>query len=331
MSASTHPLAPEERRVRRAHLAVTLVLLAACAVVYLGGVLLTIGDLPRRLAVSFGADGRADGLMSTPLALLVFGVVALGVPALLLTMAVTGQWWRGSSARVTSAFVSGLACGLVALFVHLLWSQQGLVDPLQARLLPMAAVWSIAVALAVGLLVAAVLPRPLPQPGPVVAEPIDLAPSDRVSWFGRAVTSRAVGTVLAGVVLLVLVLMLALQEWWLLIVLGLLLLVLPAVSVFQVTVDRSGLAWRSALGWPRGRVAIGDVVGATVVQVRPGDYGGYGFRSVPGATGLITRPGEALSVIHRRGAAPAERRLVITVDDALTAASVLEELRRRTG
>ena len=103
------------------------------------------------------------------------------------------------------------------------------------------------------------------------------------------------------------------------------LLLFPAATVFRVTVDRTGLTWRSALGVPRGHVPLAGVTGVSVVDVRPGDFGGYGIRSVPGATGLITRSGPALQV--QRGT----RRLVVTVDDPMGAASVLEGLRLRSG
>ena len=141
-----------------------------------------------------------------------------------------------------------------------------------------------------------------------------------------AVASRTVGMVLAVGVLVVVVAVVATQQWGLLLVLAAMLLAVPAASIFRVSVDRSGLRWSSALGWPRGRIALEDVVETAVVQVRPGDFGGFGLRSAPGATGLITRSGEALSVTH----GPSRRRLVVTVDDALTAASVLEGLRRRS-
>lgn len=322
-----HHLSPEEARVRRAHLRVTIGLVLAAAVVYLGAVLLARPDLPDGLAVHFGLDGRADQVMSTPLALTVFGAVGIGLPLLLLAISVAGQWWRGATARMTSAFVGGLTAGMVALFVHLIWSQRGLADPLSARLLPGAALWGFGTALAVGLLVAALLPRPLPQPEPLRPEPVELAPTERVGWFGRAVTSRVVGFVLALGVVMVIGTALAVQEWWLLLLAALSLLLIPMASIYRAQVDARGLTWASALGWPRGRIALEDIVEVAVVQVRPGDFGGYGYRTAPGVTGLITRAGEALSLTHRR--AGKERRLVITVDDAATAASVLEGLRRR--
>jgi hypothetical protein len=60
-----------------------------------------------------------------------------------------------------------------------------------------------------------------------------------------------------------------------------------------------------------------------VVSVAPlGDYGGLGLRHRRGVTAVATRGGEALEVTRADG-----RRLVLTVDDAATAAGVLQALR----
>lgn len=320
---ATETLTPQERRVRRAHLGVTAAVLVVCAATYLAAVLLLAGDLPERIAVHFGIDGVSDGWLGRGVALVSFGVFAVGLPALLLVVFAAGQWWRGASARFTSALVAGLAAGLTSLFVHLLWSQRGLADTTDLRIGVWTMLWPLAAALGVGLLTAAVLPPALPQPEPVTVEPIEIAPSDRVSWFGQVRSSQVMVWALLGGVLAVVVATLLSGIWWLWFVVVLLLLLFPATTTFRVTVDRSGLAWRSALGVPRGRVRLAEVTGVSIVDVRPGDFGGYGVRSVPGATGIITRSGPALQV--QRG----DRRLVITVDDPAGAAGVLEGLRLR--
>ena len=322
-STQTPSLTPQEQRVRRAHLGVTAAVLAVCAAVYVAVVALVAGDLPARIAVHFGVDGASDGWLGRSVALVSFGVFAIGLPALLLVVFAAGQWWRGASARLTSALVTGLAAGLVALFGYLLWSQRGLADTTDLRLGAWALLWPLAAALGVGLLTAAVLPPALPQPDPVSVEPMEITASDRVSWFGTVRSSQVMIWALLGGVLAVVVATLLSGIWWLWAVVLLMLLLFPATTTFRVTVDRSGLTWRSALGVPRGRVPLEEVTGVSIVEVRPGDFGGYGVRSVPGATGVITRSGPALQVV--RG----ERRFVVTVDDPVAGASVLEGLRRR--
>lgn len=318
----TTPLTPEEQHVRRAHLTVCLTLLAVLAAAYLTLATLVADGLPHRVPVHFGLDGAADGWLDRWVALVAFGLLALGVPTLLLAVFALGQWWRGSSARFTSAVVCAVAVGLVTLFAALLWTVAEATT--EVRMSAWLLLGPLALAVVTGLLVAALLPPALPQPEPVVAEPLEIAPSDRVSWFGRADSPQPLILALLGAVLIVVVAVLATGVWWLWLIVLLLLLLFPATTVFRVTVDKEGLTWRSALGVPRGRVALADITEVSVVQVRAGDYGGYGVRSVPGTTAVITRHGPALRVARESG-----RTFVITVDDPMAAAGVLEGLRRR--
>jgi hypothetical protein len=69
------------------------------------------------------------------------------------------------------------------------------------------------------------------------------------------------------------------------------------------------------------------VVDAGVAQVNGfAEFGGWGIRQRPGALGIILRNGESLQVTRRNG-----RRLVITVDDAETAAALLMAFAKRAG
>ena len=109
---------------------------------------------------------------------------------------------------------------------------------------------------------------------------------------------------------------------------GLLLAVLIAgFGMFRVRVDSSGLLVRSFLGVPWFRVAAADITGARVIRVAPvGDFGGWGLRGGAGGQfGVIVRGGEALEV-DRAGRAP----FVVTVDDAATAAALLQTVAART-
>ena len=105
----TTPLTPEEQHVRRAHLTVCLTLLALLAAAYLTTATLVADRLPQRVPVHFGVDGVADGWLDRWVALVAFGLLSLGLPLLLLVVFAVGQWWRGSSARFTSALVCAVA------------------------------------------------------------------------------------------------------------------------------------------------------------------------------------------------------------------------------
>ena len=87
----------------------------------------------------------------------------------------------------------------------------------------------------------------------------------------------------------------------------------------RVTADRRGLTVLvGLLGLPRVRIAAEDIVSATAADVSPASFGGWGYRFVPGGSGVILRSGPALIVTRRSG-----RRFTVSVDDAETAAGVL--------
>ena len=103
------------------------------------------------------------------------------------------------------------------------------------------------------------------------------------------------------------------------------LVALVTTTQFVVSAGPRGFVVRSSLGWPRLRVPVGDIATAGVVQVDPlADFGGWGIRWVigpggKGRWGVVTRPGPSLEVVRHDG-----RSVVVTVDDAGTAAAVLE-------
>ena len=145
---------------------------------------------------------------------------------------------------------------------------------------------------------------------------------DLPAWFISLIAAVAAALITLGVVLL---LTSGWHVWPIFLSPTVLLLVLLVTGQFVVTAGPRGVVARSALGWPRFRVPAADIARAGVVQIDPmTDFGGWGIRWVIGPTrtgrwGIVTRRGTALEVVRRDG-----RSIVITVDDAGTAAAVLE-------
>jgi hypothetical protein len=90
-----------------------------------------------------------------------------------------------------------------------------------------------------------------------------------------------------------------------------------------IRVDGTGLTIRSAIGWPRIRVPLNEVLRADVTQVRPlRDYGGWGLRvGRGGRIGVVLRSGDAL-LVQRTGG----RSIAVSLDGAYTAAGLLNAL-----
>ncbi|MGA5356075.1 hypothetical protein [Streptomyces purpurascens] len=90
-----------------------------------------------------------------------------------------------------------------------------------------------------------------------------------------------------------------------------------------VTVGRQGLTVTPGrLPWPRIRVPLEAMACASHREVDAlGDFGGWGYRIRPGASGVILRSGSTLFVRRAGG-----WDFAVTVDDAATAAALLNTL-----
>ncbi len=283
-------------------------------------VLVAMGDrLPSPLASHFGPTGAADGFtgrgallgLSVGLAVLmalVFALVARQFGGTAISRWDTGRFFM-AVAWAAAGGIGVTQYGSVA-------ANLGLADAAGATLpgwlLP-AGLGAAVAGGAIGWLVAG--RTPVTDPVPAAATP--LGETEQVSW------SRTVGSVwitVGGVAVFGGGLALGPLVSWgaaaVPLLVGVLLLLFARA---HVTVDRRGLTVAlGVLGWPRVHVQAGDIVAVSVADVSPMQFGGWGYRIVPGGSGIVVRSGPALIVTRRSG-----RRFTVTVDDAQTAAGVL--------
>jgi hypothetical protein len=292
-------------------------------------------ELPETVATHWGFNGEPDSFGPTWAMPLLLGVLGILIPALFGGILARTVRPEGPTATQKVLAVASLFVGTILSIIvtSSLAIQRGLpVGSSSPTILP---VLGIAVGLA--LLLAAggwfFMPRAVSGAStPVPATPpVSVAPGELVVWVGHARFSTWVVILLCGVfavVSAVVVFVIALRGAWPLaivpIVLGLSLL---GTANWRVRVDADGLTVRPTLGWPQYRVALSDVASANTTNVVPlGEFGGYGIRWGLGRRlGVITRGGQALEVQRRDG-----RAVVVTVDDAATAAGLLTALAART-
>jgi len=112
-----------------------------------------------------------------------------------------------------------------------------------------------------------------------------------------------------------------------LVVPALLVVVCATTMLWKVRVSADGLTVRSAVGFPRFSYPLADITSANATTVSPlGEFGGWGLRfGGAGRLGIIVQSGAALEVARKNG-----RGLVVTIDDAQTAAAVLNGLLERS-
>ncbi|GHE97338.1 hypothetical protein GCM10018785_72330 [Streptomyces longispororuber] len=322
MAAAPAPRGAPPGVRRGAVTAVTAVPFAVATVAYAGVFMAHRDRLPGRFATHFSGDGTADGFMSRTAAL--WSATGLLVGLGLLFTALTVAARDKSGVRLTAAVGVGTAVTLGYLSVLTVLANADAPDAAAAEL----PLHQVAVPLLLGVATGASAwwligagPRPAPAPP---APSLRLAEGEAAAW-SRTVVSLPMLLVAAAVVLGGLCAV-AFASWGTglpLLAVGLLCVAFAGV---RVTVDRRGLTVASTvLPRPRLTVPLDAVTGAESVQVDAmGDFGGWGYRIRPNRRGIVLRSGEALSVRTTGG-----RAYVVTVDDATTAAALLNGLVER--
>jgi hypothetical protein len=282
--------------------------------------LLVWSRLPDPIAIHWGLDGRPDG--SAPL---VVDVVLMGVLTALISFLPLVAVLRGD--RRTARTMLALSFSMGALFVLLRWRTIALnLDVL---------VWTEAGSLSlldVALLLVVVTPVALlgwslggrhpdpPRPQHAVLARA-LPPDGHLIWVGHQAWSvaRVLGPALVatgGAVTAIRVVAEALVVGGTLVLVGGLLWWFTSIAV---AVGPAGLKVRfGPFGWPAIRVALADIERIEVEHVEPLAYGGWGYRVMPGVRAVVIRRGIGLRVGRKQ-----RPDLVVTVDDAATAAGVL--------
>ena len=294
--------------------------------------MLSWNDLPDPIAVHWGPNGSPDGYGSLPVIAAVFGLSVL-LFASLVTLSVARL---RASTRPTAhpRFLVGMSVWFAVLLTGVLVGsvalQRGLEDAAASpSVLPVLGA-AFAAATVLGLVAGFLAPRPRALDAAVPDEPsLSLAPEERAVFTRSIAPSRValVSFTLGTAVLIAAAVLVAVAgQPALFVVIGIvaLVLVLAFASLnWRLRIARDGLLLRAAGGFPRFSVPIEEIVSASVIDVQAmNEFGGWGIRfGTGGRTGIILRSGEALEVARRSG-----RSLVITVDDAVTAAGLVNGL-----
>ena len=92
----------------------------------------------------------------------------------------------------------------------------------------------------------------------------------------------------------------------------------------EVKVDKAGLSVRLGGALTARRIGLDRISSARAIDLEPKEWGGWGYRMIPGGTAVVLRRGDGIEVSLEGG-----RKFAVTVDDAATGAALLNGLVRR--
>jgi hypothetical protein len=296
-----------------------------------------VGSVPDPVAMHWGFGGQPDGAAPPESFPVLFVIIGLSLTAILGGVVVFVA--HRSVMTWMMKFISVLSPGIVVFisvtFTASLGSQRGLRSWHDApSIFP-----ALLIGLGAGILIAVaawfVLPPAIKgwtSASVAPAKPLALREGERATWHHNAASPASfvwLWLVISAAVVAVTIVGIVSSggRLWVLAILPILIMVLAiATFAWTIRVDARGLLARSTLGLPRISIPLSDIVSAEVVQVNPfQEFGGWGIRwGFNHDLGIVLRSGEGLRVNRRKG-----RSLVITVDDASTAASLIAGLVQR--
>jgi hypothetical protein len=290
--------------------------------------------LPSSVAVHWNGAGVPDGFGSPYTFPILIAVICLPLDAIFGSIAVL-------SAHRAPVTVMTKILSIVGLFISVLLAvalggatilQHGAGSQAHVPLASLPIGFGAAAVLSVGAWF--LLPKAVkvPRGGGTPVAPVALGVDERASWI-RAATAPARLTwgvvgfmVLMTAIVLFSVLTRGSALWWIAFLPVVIFLLTLSNFAWTIRVDGRGVRMRSALGVPTINVPLADIESADVIDVQAlAQYGGFGVRwGLNGRFGVILRSGEALEVLRHNG-----RSVVVTVDDATSAAALINGLVKR--
>lgn len=318
-----------------ARIALGLALPAVIAAAAIIPWLVTRDDLPARVATHYNGSGTPDDSMTVVNFGVFTGLLSASGIAMLLGVGLMSRRIERPLA-VIGGFLGGFLGGLGAgIFGGELVTQQGNATWQDADSPWTVLLWTLLLAGALGAL-AARLAWQLPAKPSRVGEPatpeiLDLGPGEHAVWVSSLRSNLMLGLgvalFVAGIVFAVLVP--GVPRWLAFVGFALPGLAVTQLGTIRVRTDHRGMTVRYGLiPWPRTDLAIEDIDRATVIDVRPAEWGGWGYRgtlALMRQAAVVLRAGPGIRVDLKN-----DKVFVVTVDDPGQGAALLNtEVSRR--
>lgn len=274
--------------------------------------------VPDPMATHFDAAGNPDGFSSpaTNIALIT-GMNTVVIIAI--AIALRFRFLTGINGRILTGSAAFTIVLLSVILLELFKSQSTLTDAADAHFPMSIMVMAFGFATVVGSSMALV-PPPAPQKKPAnIAEPSHaVAEPEEYEW-------RSVETLHPGIQLIFAITLIAmvgialLTPGWISIGAGIIVAVMIlATWGWRLRIDPQGFHYSGFLGFPRAVIPHAAIASVESKDLRPGEWGGWGWRLSGAGTGLITRAGSGLRITRTNG-----RILEVSIQDAATSANLL--------
>ena len=286
-------------------------------------------SLPAELASHWSGARPADDAMSVG-ALLALNLGMTGVPAV---AGVAISVWPGMSARARRGayFFLGVFGGMgTATWLISAGLTMLVGDPYEVVL----GAWVIVsfVAAGYGIIPFLIAPRPRLE-AKDVEKRIDFAPSAIGAW-SQTITGNmflwvAIGLIILGFVIYgpAVVAGRASDQMVGIVVMAVAIVLVASFVRLRVTADWRGLRVVSAsFRIPLKRIRLDAIAVVEAAELRPAEWGGWGYRIMPGRSAVILRKGPGLIVTTK-----SEKQFAISLDDPETPAALLATLRDDNG
>lgn len=307
----------------RRFLAIATFFLPVAAV--LGSYSLWKNELPAELSSHWSITGQVDGVMAVSQFLTVTLVMTIGGA---LAGIIAGAWpGLRAATRRNIFFLAGFIAGLGALT----WLvSAALTTRAETPYAVVIGAWSVLglAAIGYGLIPFSLAPRPHPVTHDV-SERIDLAPGEGSAW-SRTIAATMFLWVAAAMVPVGIALYAVTaatgdlaDSAFGLIVVAVVIALLVSFSRFTVTVDWRGLrVVSSLLRLPIKRIPLSAIDTVETAELKPLEWGGWGYRASASGTALILRKGPGLILTTTNG-----KRFALTLDNPEVPAALLATLR----
>ena len=285
-------------------------------------------NVPDPMAIHWSGDGTANGFSSPASAILLLTGLSLGT--LLVFAALTRSGFSTPRAARTNAAILGWTVALVmTLQVRIFVDQQGLTDAAAARISTSTIWWAAVLPVLIAVVLAVVAGRSVIDDD-LTDEPVEIdqttgkinAPENAsVVWFRTETMGTWVQVFIVALTVgtAILCLASAVPVWSAALLVAIIVVACLGSCMWRIRVDSRGFSYRSLLGIPKALVPFDEISHAEPVTIRPGEWGGWGWRLNGSGTGLITKSGPGIRITRTN-----QHTIELNCDDARRGLAVLE-------